>query len=82
MKRTLYISDLDGTLLNSRVEISSYSADVINRLVREQGLIFSYATARSPVTAFPVTKNLSTNKRKNLIDLTNSKGNLIILKDF
>lgn len=25
---------------------------------------------------------LSTNKRKNLIDLTNSKGNLIILKDF
>lgn len=61
MKRTLYISDLDGTLLNSQVEISSYSADVINRLVREQGLIFSYATARSPVTAFPVTKNLSTN---------------------
>lgn len=55
---TLYVTDLDGTLLNSRNEISAFSLQAINRLVR-QGMLFTYATARSLVSADVVTKGLS-----------------------
>ena len=48
--KTLYISDLDGTLLRSSETTSDYTNKTINRLT-EQGMIFSYATARSFVTA-------------------------------
>ena len=46
----LYVSDLDGTLLRSNEVTSKYTNQVINSLVKE-GMIFSYATARSLVTA-------------------------------
>lgn len=58
--KTLYISDLDGTLLNSQGKISNYSIETINHLV-EQGMIFTYATARSLVSAAPVTEGLTKN---------------------
>lgn len=57
MKTNLYVSDLDGTLLRSDETISEYTCDVINRLT-ESGVLFSYATARSYVTAKKVTKGL------------------------
>lgn len=44
--KTLYVSDLDGTLLNSKQHTSSYTNQVINQLV-DEGMLFSYATARS-----------------------------------
>ena len=50
MMKTLYVTDLDGTLLNSKDYISNYSINIINNLV-EQGMIFTYATARSLVSA-------------------------------
>jgi Cof subfamily protein (haloacid dehalogenase superfamily) len=56
--RTLYVSDLDGTLLRSDERISEFSCSVINDLVR-RGMLFSYATARSLVTAEKVTKGLT-----------------------
>ena len=56
--KTLYVTDLDGTLLNSNTQISEYSINTINRLV-EQGMLFTYATARSLVSASVVTKGLS-----------------------
>lgn len=56
--RTLYVSDLDGTLLNSSQCLSEYTVSTINRLV-EDGMIFSYATARSYVTASKVTCGIS-----------------------
>lgn len=59
MKR-LYVSDLDGTLLNSNVQISDFTIKTINQLV-DQGMIFTYATARSLVSATPVTKGLTKN---------------------
>lgn len=59
MKKCLYVSDLDGTLLRSDETISYYTCDVINRLT-ESGILFSYATARSYVTAKKVTKGLDT----------------------
>ena len=57
--KILYVTDLDGTLLNTQDKISVYSLKVINDLV-EKGLLFTYATARSLVSATVVTKGLST----------------------
>lgn len=57
--KTLYVTDLDGTLLNKQDTISQKSIKIINDLV-EQGMLFTYATARSLVSASVVTKGLST----------------------
>lgn len=56
--KTLYVSDLDGTLLQSNEKISDYTNHTINKLV-EEGLLFSYATARSFHTSHKVTKGLN-----------------------
>ena len=56
---TLYISDLDETLLHSDESISDYTSSIINRIVQE-GKCFSYATARSIFTASKVTNGLKT----------------------
>ena len=55
---TLYVSDLDGTLLRSDEKTSEYTNSVINRLT-DKGMIFSYATARSLITAKKVTQGLT-----------------------
>lgn len=57
MIKTLYISDLDGTLLRNDQTISAFTADTVGKLTKK-GLLFSYATARSIVTASKVTSNL------------------------
>lgn len=56
--KTLYVSDLDGTLLHSDERTSEYTNKTINRLVKE-GMLFSYATARSFQTSHKVTKGLN-----------------------
>lgn len=56
--KTLYVSDLDGTLLRHDETLSQFTIQTINKLV-EKGLLFSYATARSIVTASRVTNGLS-----------------------
>lgn len=43
--KTLYVSDLDGTLLNSKKELTTYSADTINACI-DKGAAFTIATAR------------------------------------
>lgn len=55
---TLFVSDLDGTLLHSDARISEYTIRVINDLTAK-GMLFSYATARSLITAKKVTKGLN-----------------------
>lgn len=50
MNKTLYISDLDGTLLNSSSLVSETSRHMLNHLIEEQGILFSIATARTPAT--------------------------------
>ncbi len=60
MSKVLYVSDLDGTLLRGDQTLSAFTVDAINALVA-QGMIFSYATARSLVTASKATAGLNTN---------------------
>ena len=57
--KTLYVSDLDGTLLRKNETISSYTIKTINTLT-SSGLLFSYATARSLNTSKKVTEGLNT----------------------
>ena len=56
--KTLYVSDLDGTLLRSDARTSAYTNQVINELT-DRGMLFSYATARSYHTSTIVTKGLN-----------------------
>ena len=58
MHKTLYVSDLDGTLLRSDERTSDFTNNTINEFV-EKGMIFSYATARSYQTSHKVTKGLN-----------------------
>lgn len=57
--RTLYATDLDGTLLNKQDSISSKSLHIINSLI-DEGMCFTYATARSLSSASVVAKGLRT----------------------
>ena len=57
-KNTLYVTDLDGTLLRSDATLSLYTISTINRLT-EQGLAFTYATARSIESARPIAGGLN-----------------------
>lgn len=47
--KTLYVSDLDKTLLRSSQTTSEFTNCIINQLVSD-GMIFSFASARSYVT--------------------------------
>lgn len=57
-RKTLYVSDLDETLLHSDERLSDFTLQTLNKLI-DRGMIFSYATARSYQTASEVTKGLS-----------------------
>ncbi|MDR1117275.1 MAG: HAD family hydrolase [Oscillospiraceae bacterium] len=58
MDKTLYISDLDGTLLNSSAELSEYTTDRLNALLAG-GMHFSVATARTLATAAKILAGLT-----------------------
>ena len=50
MTNTLFISDLDGTLLNKNAQISEFTRNTLNSLISD-GLKFTVATARSIISA-------------------------------
>lgn len=56
-EKTLYVSDLDGTLMHKDLKISDFSVKTINALVGK-GVAFTYATARSISSAGTITKDL------------------------
>ncbi len=51
--KTLYISDMDGTLLQSDGTLSDYTKEKLNEFYKK-GIPFSVATARSMVSATPI----------------------------
>ncbi len=60
MGATLYVTDLDGTLLSKEERVPAYSREKLNRLVGE-GLLFTFATARSLLSAQRATDGLNLN---------------------
>ncbi|MCM1333697.1 MAG: HAD family hydrolase [Bacteroides sp.] len=57
---TLYISDLDGTLLNGSAKLKPRAAELLNDLI-ENGAMFSYATARRLHSAGEIMKDVKLN---------------------
>ena len=55
--KTLYITDLDGTLLHSDATLSEYEVAKIKEFY-EKGVLFSVATARSMITGGQVLKGI------------------------
>lgn len=55
--KTLYITDLDGTLLRSDASLSEYSVKKIKEFY-EKGILFSVATARSMITGGQLLKGI------------------------
>lgn len=60
MNKTLYISDLDGTLLNNEKLVTERSTQILNEMIAE-GLQFSVATARTSATVEGLLKELNIN---------------------
>lgn len=58
--KTLYVTDLDGTLMRDDKIISNESVAILNRLLSE-GIFLTYATARSLSSAAEITRNISFN---------------------
>ena len=54
----LYVSDLDGTLLNTEKKISAYSKKELNKLI-DKGLDFTIATARTPATVVDILEGIN-----------------------
>lgn len=55
--KTLYISDMDGTLLNDGGKVSRRSVEIINELIKN-GMLFTVATARSAMSAAELLKDI------------------------
>ncbi len=58
--KTIYITDLDGTFLNSQAEISETSQKIIKELISD-GIIFSVATARTKATVLDMFSEIGLN---------------------
>lgn len=58
--KTLYLTDLDGTLLNSQAELSKRSSDILNFLIKN-GMLFTVATARTSATVLDMFSDVALN---------------------
>lgn len=59
LMKTLYVTDLDGTLLGSDSTVSARSADLLNSLA-DAGAAVTVATARTPATVQPLLRGIRT----------------------
>lgn len=60
MEKILFISDLDGTLLNNNGKLSEYTVAMLNSMT-SVGMYFTFATARTIYSAKPLTERLDIN---------------------
>lgn len=58
-EKTLYVSDLDGTLLGSDSRLSGTAVELLN-IALGRGVLFSVATARTPATVVPLLAGVRT----------------------
>lgn len=58
--KTLFVTDLDGTLLTPEKTLTERTVSILNGLL-ERGMLFTVATARSPATASPILASLRLN---------------------
>ncbi len=82
--KTLYVTDLDGTLLTKDQVVTEYSKRVINGLI-DNGMLFTYATARSLETASMVSKGLKVSAPKVLYNggfIRNADNSLLLAHTF
>ncbi len=82
--KTLYVTDLDGTLLGPEQKVSAYTERVINEFVG-RGMLFTYATARSGETAAQVTEGLLTSAPRVLYNgafAVGADGSIIVKNTF
>ncbi len=56
--KTLYVSDLDGTLLGDDSLLSPGTVTTLNRIINELGGLFTIATARTPATVVPLMQDV------------------------
>ena len=54
----LFVTDLDGTLINSKREVPKKSVEILNKLI-DKGVNFTVATARTPATAVEILQDLN-----------------------
>nr|WP_302660938.1 HAD family hydrolase [uncultured Clostridium sp.] len=54
----LFVTDLDGTLLNSNKEVSIKSTEILNKLI-DNGVNFTIATARTPATVVDLLQDVN-----------------------
>jgi len=52
--QTLYVSDMDGTLLGNDSRLSPITIATLNRVITQLGGLFTVATARTPATVVPL----------------------------
>lgn len=57
--KTLYVSDLDGTLLDDSSTLSSGTVATLNHVIGELGGLFTIATARTPATVVPLMQEVN-----------------------
>ena len=60
MGKTLFVTDLDGTLLSSDSRVSAASAEMLNEAI-SKGALFSIATARTPSTVAALLRDVNAN---------------------
>lgn len=58
--KTLFLTDLDGTFLDSNAAVSQKSAEIIGSLI-SQGLLFTVSTARTHATVLEMFKDINLN---------------------
>ncbi len=80
----LYITDLDGTLLNNSGHLSERTVCIVNDLI-EKGMYFTFATARSVYSAKPITSSLNINVPyilMNGVSIYNPENNTYIKNEY
>lgn len=60
MGKTLFVSDLDGTLMQPGAFISETATDLLNKSIAD-GKLFTIATARTPATVTGIIRNVNLN---------------------